>query len=351
MLVQVFFVLQAILGEEVADQRGDIFLALAQRRQHDVDHVQPVVQVLAEGALVHALLQVVVGGRQDAHVHAHRFGGAQGDEFLLLDDAQQLGLHVRRNGADLVEEDGAMVGHFEIALLGVDGAGKGALHMAEQRGFQQVGGQRAAIYGHEHALRAWRIGVDGFGDQLLARAGFAGDQDGGAAGGDLPHQVEQAQHAVAFADDVGEAVALLQGALEVGVLVFQAPLGDHAVDLDQQLLIVPGLGEVIVGAQLQRIDGGFHRAVGGDHEDGGFAVAPADIAQHIHAGTVGHHEIEQHHVVGARFDLAQAFGAVRGEIHTVAFQAEERFQAFADVHLVIHYQHVAFAGGGGEFGC
>src|ERR1022692_221896 len=103
-----------------------------------------------------------------------------------------LGLHVGRDGADLVEENGSAVGHLEIALLGVDGAGEGALHMAEQRGFQQVGGQRAAVHGHEQALRARRIGVDGFSDQLLARAGFAGDQDGGAAAGHLPHQVEQA---------------------------------------------------------------------------------------------------------------------------------------------------------------
>src|ERR1017187_6829555 len=106
-----------------------------------------------------------------------------------------LGLHVGRDGADLVEENGSAVGHLEIALLGVDGAGEGALHMAEQRGFQQVGGQRAAVHGHEQALRARRIGVDGFGNQLLARAGFAGDQDGGAAAGHLPHQLEQAQHA------------------------------------------------------------------------------------------------------------------------------------------------------------
>ena len=223
--------------------------------------------------------------------------------------------------------------------------------MAEQRGFQQVGGQRAAVDGHEHALGARRIGVDGFGDQFLAGAGFAGYQDGGAAAGHLPHKVQQAEHAIALADDVGEAVALLQGALEVGVLVFEAPLGDHAVDLDQQLFVVPGLGEVIVGAQLERLHGGFHGAVGGDHEDGRFAVAPADFAQHVHAGAVGHHEVEQHHIVGARFDFAQAFGAVGGEVHAVAFQAEERFQAFADIQLVVHYQDAAFIGGGGGFGC
>jgi len=53
-----------------------------------------------------------------------------------------------------VEENGAVVGHFEVTLLGVDGAGECAFHMAEQRGFQQIGGQRAAVHGHEHAVGA-----------------------------------------------------------------------------------------------------------------------------------------------------------------------------------------------------
>jgi hypothetical protein len=76
---------------------------------------------------------------------------------------------------------------------------------------------------------------------------------------------------------LGKAVALLEGALEVRVLVFEPPPGDHAVDLDDQLVVVPGLGEIIVGAELEGADGGFHRAVGGDQEDGRLAVALADL--------------------------------------------------------------------------
>ncbi len=39
----------------------------------------------------------------------------------------------------------------------------------------------------------------------------------------LADQIEHAHHALALADDVGEAVALLERALELGVLVFEAP--------------------------------------------------------------------------------------------------------------------------------
>ena len=95
-------------------------------------------------------------------------------------------------------------------------------------------------------------------------------------------------------------------------------------DLDEQLLVVPGLGEIIGGAQLQRLHRGFHRPVRRDHEDGRFAVAQAEFLKHLHAGYVGHHQVEQHHVVAARFEALQAFGAVLGEIDRVAFAGEQR---------------------------
>ena len=76
----------------------------------------------------------------------------------------------------------------------------------------------------------------------------------------------------------GKAVALFQRALELGIFAFETPLGNHAVDLDQQLFVVPGLRKIIVCAQFQRVYGGFYRAIGRDHEDGSFAVALAHVA-------------------------------------------------------------------------
>jgi hypothetical protein len=267
-----------------------------------------------------------------------------GSELLFLNHAQKLDLGFRAEGADLIEENGAVVGDFEISLLGLNGAGKGAPHVAEQGGFQQVRRQRTAVDGHEHPLAARRVGVDGLGDEFLAGAGIAGDQDGRAAGGDLGHQVQLLDHALALADDIGEAVALLQGALEVGILVFQAPGRDHAIDFDDELFVVPGLGEVVVGAQLEGLDGGFHRAVGGDHENGRLAVVRAHVLKHLHAGTVGHHQIEKHQVVAVRFHAAEPFGGVGGALHRVAGVAQKHLQAFANIRLVIDYQNPAFGG-------
>ncbi len=178
--VQELLVLAAVLVEEVLDQRGMSSLRSRSGGSDDVDDVQPVVEVLAELAFLHQLAQVGVGGREDAHVHLDGLGRAERHELLLLDHAQQLGLRVqarwcrfRRRRWCRGWRSRSSPSATATALV------KAPLHVAEQRGFEQVRRQRAAVHRHEHAVRARRVGVDGLGDQFLAGAGFAGDQNVG----------------------------------------------------------------------------------------------------------------------------------------------------------------------------
>ena len=122
-------------------QQRDVVLAVAQRRQLDRDDVQPVEQVLAELAFLHHLAQVDVGRGDDPDVDLDRLHAAEAREVALLDHAQQLRLRLERDVADLVEEDAALVGELEEPLLGIDGAGEGALHVAEQRRLEEIGRQ------------------------------------------------------------------------------------------------------------------------------------------------------------------------------------------------------------------
>ena len=96
-------------------QHGNILAAVAQRRQADLDGVQPEEQVLAEAALCHGGVEVGIGGREDAHVHAAGFGGADALELAGLERAQQLGLQSLRDVGDFVQEERAAIGHFEAA--------------------------------------------------------------------------------------------------------------------------------------------------------------------------------------------------------------------------------------------
>ena len=146
-------VLLAVLLEEVLHEQRDVVAPLAQRRQVDADDVQPVEEVLAEPPVLHLLLQVDVGRGDDADVDLDRLHAAEAHELALLHHAQQLGLRLDRDVADLVEEDAALVGEIEHALLRVDRAGERALDVTEQRRFEQVRRQVAGVHRHERLAR------------------------------------------------------------------------------------------------------------------------------------------------------------------------------------------------------
>ena len=142
-------VLGAILLEEVLREIRDVVLALAQGRQEDVDDVQPVVEILTEPALVHHVPKIAVGRGDDPHVDLDRFHSAETHELALLHHAQQLGLRVRRDVPDLIEEDAPLVREIAQALLRVNGTGERALHMTKQGRLEEVGRQVAGVHRYE----------------------------------------------------------------------------------------------------------------------------------------------------------------------------------------------------------
>ena len=65
-------------------ERRYVLRALAQRWQHDLDHAQPVVEVLAEAPRLHLVLEVAVGRGDDAHVDCDRRRAADALERCVL---------------------------------------------------------------------------------------------------------------------------------------------------------------------------------------------------------------------------------------------------------------------------
>jgi hypothetical protein len=167
----------------MGQQVGHVLGALAQGRHHHGQHVEPVEQVLAEGALADGLAQVLVGGRDDAHVHLAGHVAAQGLDLVVLEHAQQRGLEVRGHVADLVQEHGAPGGGLEQADLVAVGPGEGPALVAEQLAGQQGARDGAAVLDQEGLAVAGADAVDLAGQDLLAHAGFAGDEHGVVVGG------------------------------------------------------------------------------------------------------------------------------------------------------------------------
>ena len=96
-------------------QQRDVLAALAQRRQRDGEDVEPIVEILPEAPLGHGAFEIAVGGRDDADVRVERPSGSHAFERPVLQHAQQLGLHVDAEFADLVQEERAAVRQLEAA--------------------------------------------------------------------------------------------------------------------------------------------------------------------------------------------------------------------------------------------
>ena len=87
--------------------------------------------------------------------------------------------------ADLVEQQGAAVGRLELADAAGEGAGEGALLVAEQFRFQQVLGDRGTVQGDERARRRGGSGGGCAAPAPPCRCRFAGDQHRGVRARDL----------------------------------------------------------------------------------------------------------------------------------------------------------------------
>ncbi len=192
------------LIQQAVEQQPGVALALAQRGDLDDGNGEAVEQVLPEASRGDLGGEVAVGGGEDADIDLDRGGGADPGDLALLEAAQELDLGGPGQLADFVQKERAGVGGLEVApALGV-GAGEGAFLVAEQLGLHQVRGYGAAVGGDEGALAAGAGLVEGAGQEFLAGAGFALDQDRDGPGRDPPGAGYDALHRRAAVDDVRE---------------------------------------------------------------------------------------------------------------------------------------------------
>ena len=182
------------------DQQRDVLAALAQRRHADREDGEAVEEVPAEAPRLDLGPEVAVGGGDDPDVGVQRPRAADALELALLEDAQQLGLQLQRQLADLVEEDRRAVRHLEAARLAGHRPGVRPLLAAEQLALDQGRGQRRAV-DLDHRPGAARAElVDPLRDQLLADPGLAFDEHRRPGGRDLLDQAQHPQDGRALAD-------------------------------------------------------------------------------------------------------------------------------------------------------
>ena len=149
-----------------------------QRRNVDARSVQPMEQIFAKPLVQDHLVDVRVGGGQDADVHPQRPGLTDRLNLLVLDQAQQLGLDVRVELPDLVQQHGASAGAADDPGCVVAGAGECSAPVAEELRVDYLPGGAGAVVGDELLSGAIGTVVDDARDNLLARARLTRDQNG-----------------------------------------------------------------------------------------------------------------------------------------------------------------------------
>ncbi len=131
----------------MVDEQGQVAQALAQRRNMHLVREKAVVEVAAEPALFLEFLHVPVGGGDDARIAVRGRVGPERVVVVFLEEPQQFHLRGRCEVTDLVEEEGAARGLLDESGARLDGAGEGALAMAEEFTGHKFRGQGTHVHG------------------------------------------------------------------------------------------------------------------------------------------------------------------------------------------------------------
>src|SRR6266852_4865149 len=197
---------RGVLAQEMLAERPDVLAALAERRDLDVEHVEPVEQVGPEAPREGRATQRDVAGRDDADVQGAGPARAQPGERPLLQDAEQLGLHLQRQLGHVVEHERPSVGQLELPGVAPRARTRERARLvAEQLALEQLARDGRAVHRDEGRLPPRPAAVDRLREDFLASARFAFDHQAGAALGRDQRELADGGQRGASADQVVEA--------------------------------------------------------------------------------------------------------------------------------------------------
>src|SRR5262249_5690397 len=130
----------------------------------------------AEARFAHQLSEVAMCCGDDARVDRLFARAADRAHDLLLQHAQEPGLHLLRHLADLVEQNRALCGLAKQSTAVAIGARKSAAHVTEELALQEVFWDGAAVDADEGLLRPWPCIMDRARYHLFARTALADDE-------------------------------------------------------------------------------------------------------------------------------------------------------------------------------
>ena len=301
----------------------------------EFDHRESVVEIFAELAGGHHGFEIAVGCGDDAEGDLFGGVGPDGFDFLLLDSAEEFGLHGVGEVAEFIEEEGAAVGGFEHAFFVVGGTGEGALDMAEHLTFKEGFGDGGAVTNDEGPGVDGALAMEGGGGEFFAGAGGSADEGDAVVGADAADHGEHFEHLGGVSDHAFEAMGVDEGSFEAGG--FEAILGlvEELADAGAEVGNVEWFGEVVAGTAADGFDGGFRGVVAGEEENVGRGGEAEDIFGKLEAGAAGEDEIEDDDLGAFGVDEAHGVVAIGGREDAGAEGGEGVGEEFERERIVV----------------
>ena len=154
----------------------------------------------------------------------------------------------------------------------------------------------------------------------------------------LDHLVDSA-HLLAVPDDAAEAALFAQLAAKRFVLaLLRAELGEM-LEQQPQLLRVHRLGEIVLRAVLQRLDGGLDRALRRQHDDLELIGFVLERLEQLHAVHLRHHHVGDEDGRAERRDKLQRFFAVGRRFRDKAPGADQLSEPISCRPIVFDDEH------------
>ncbi len=118
---------------------------------------------------------------------------------------------------------------------------------------------------------------------------------------------------------VVEVELLAVGFLEVFDFPDEVQMFEVLLDRKDQLILADGLGEIVAGPELHRVDGRLDGPVTGQYDDLGSFVRLAYLLEDVQPVHVGKHQVQQHQIGPHGLDHAQSLGSRGARVDPVSF--------------------------------
>ena len=207
--------------------------------------------------------------------------------------------------------------------------------MAEELALEERLGNGRARDVQEGAGRARTAEMDRLRGQVLPRPALARQEDGRRrARGDLPEKGLHAPHRRGLTHDPVEGVRRRLARAQSPHLASQARRLERLLDEKDHLLELDGLVDVVIRAQLDRLDRARHARIGGEEDDDDVRIQLLDPRDERDPVRVGQAEVEDHEVDPVAAPL-EPFRAVLGLQDLVAGRLQPLAERPADQLFVI----------------